>query len=100
MHGNLVFPRLLAVGAESFDLVLVGLDLLEAVRGGNLVIEVDFFLVEDENASTSHDVACWIDQVASAVDKALSSVQKLAAFTSHDDEVAHVVDLEVSHDVS
>lgn len=64
--------------AKVFDRVLDVLGLLEAVGCGYLVIEIDLFLVEDEDVASGDDIALRVHQIASSIDQTAIFVVKLA----------------------
>lgn len=86
------------VFVSKFEKVLLAF--LKAERRRDLIINVQLDSLENDVAKIVDDIAEAINQVASAIDQAFALVKQLATVASHDDEVAHVVNLEVSHDVS
>ena len=82
------------------ELQQVLLALLKAERSRDLVIHVQLDCLEDDVALVVDNVTKPVDQVTSSIYKTLPLVKQLAAFSSHDDEVTHVIDFKVTHDVS
>lgn len=82
------------------ELEKVFLAFLEAEGRRNLVIHVQLDCLKDNVALVVDNIAKAINKVASAIDQALALVKQLTPIATHDNKVAHVVDLEVSHNVS
>ena len=80
-----------------FEKVL--LTFFEAERSRNFVIDIQFNSLEDDISQVVNDIAKSIDKITSAIDKALSLVQKFTSIASHYNEIAHVIDFEVSHNI-
>jgi len=78
----------------------VFLPLLKPEGCGDLVIHVQLNGLEYDVAGSVDYVAKPVNEIASSIDQSLALVQQLATVAAHDDEVAHVVDFEVAHDVS
>ena len=76
------------------------LPLFEAEWGRNFVIYVQFDGFKDDVALHVYHISKPVNKVTSTVNEALSLVKKLTAIASHDNEVTHVIDLEVTHNVS
>ena len=53
------------VSNAELDILLL---LAEAERSRNLIVKVDLFLVEDEYVAARDHIACWVYQVATAID--------------------------------
>ena len=67
LHCKFVLLSHASMGTEVFNSVLDVLGLLEAVRRGDLVIEIDLFLIEDEYVASRDNISLKIDQVSSSV---------------------------------
>ena len=66
------------MSAEILDCVLDSFTLLEAVWSWDLIIKINFFLIEDEDIASSDHVAIRVNQVASSVNQATILVIELS----------------------
>ena len=99
LHGKFVSPTHASVSCEVLDCVLgVSLCSLEAVRSRNLSVKVNFFLVEDKHVASRHNVALWINEVTTSVDKAAISVIEFAISSLQNDAGSIVVLFKLSED--
>ena len=74
--------------------------LFEAEWGWNFIIHVQFNGLKDDVALHIDDITKPVNEITSTIYKALPLVKKFTTIASHNNEVTHVVDLEVSHNVS
>ena len=96
LHRKLILLSHTSMRTEVLDRVLDILGLLEAVGGGDFVIKVNFFLVEDESVASCDDITFHVDEVASPVDKASILIIKLSIRSLENDEIAIGVSFKLS----
>jgi len=75
------------------------LPFFEPERRWNLIIRVQLYLLEDDLPLVVDHVPETIHQVPSPVHSPLLLIQQLTLLSLQNDEVAKVIDLELSHDV-